>query len=851
MTFSFPPAPPDDEKELEKLLAINAKHGNQRPYRGNNGRVINMSHSSDETFTTEDPRKGGPCLLNWVYSYVLRLRGEDSAGKMTGDQVHTAVEWTMRLGLFITGRDPQKEVDILLQSLGVRADNLESSGHRLAKDARAAHSLLTQWRGRGTSPKHDPWEVVFMRLLPQMPWCIEEGAAPGFPAPKGWRTEDWLRGVKLSRSQMPVAGKVDQWLAESYPSLATAAAAILDREIPEGIPVIADTKTSSDPRRYGKASPALLEAFPQPATYAWALGEMGAIDISRGVLVQHGYAQTKGGDMSFSVLGFLSPEVIEENRNRLERVAEQMQDIVGQIIEHKTLDVVPYNDKRCFDYGGCGHKEYCRALRGSCEAPAAPFGLTAFPLSDTGAEPDSSNPPTKDPPMDLDALFSTPSAAAALASAAKEAVSAAPQVDSPEVSTGIEVAKLDPSTVYTGRDEQAAPQTQAVQAVTPAAQTSAASAGEVQALQTAILNAGQAAKAFGGLDNVADTMMQTFASSAGITVEDLKNRVRTRLERDPTLSALKKNMATEEPAPAPPTPAPAVEPAQAPAAPAPTPAPAEPEPAGPSNPMDLRGFDKEVQAVAKAILVSLNETGQPAAEPDLRDLLAQVRGEEKVSGHFFNKTMTKLESLGFQATNPKEKAWRERKWTCDTTGYDAVLMGSSVASSVSAEPPATPLADKAAAGLTPAQQAQAAKALAQVAVPVQEPKPAPVKAEAAAPAPVNHPPETVAPSPSPEYIGDFIVYFGCAPSWCKAVHIDVALAPLYARVEEDLKLPYWRSGKYNPGKVRALEGIKLSLAQMEAHEVFQTMDLYIPEDHVIGEEVVGLLLQAGYTKIVK
>ena len=89
-------------------------------------------------------------------------------------------------------------------------------------------------------------------------------------------------------------------------------------------------------------------------------------------------------------------------------------------------------------------------------------------------------------------------------------------------------------------------------------------------------------------------------------------------------------------------------------------------------------------------------------------------------------------------------------------------------------------------------------------------------------------------------------YFGCLPEFERAVHIDVALAPLYTRAEESLGITHWQSSKFGEG----VKHVSAQLARQMKVTSLLTESIYTPSGHPLWGVFNELLRRNGYDRLV-
>lgn len=133
---------------------------------------------------------------------------------------------------------------------------------------------------------------------------------------------------------------------------------------PPGTVEVIDWKTTSRPM-YIKTSAEMSRTIQMTLYGKWVLTTLPATTYVR---LSHGYFVTKGPTAPQKITLRLLPEQIEKQWERVERVAGSIIDAVRE--DH--ADKVPANTRACVAYGGCPHRQYCRA--GTQASLAAFFG---------------------------------------------------------------------------------------------------------------------------------------------------------------------------------------------------------------------------------------------------------------------------------------------------------------------------------------------------------------------------------------------------------------------------------------------------------------------------------------------
>ena len=849
-SFKLPEPGPDLDDKVKAFAELNKDR--EGPLYGLNNKAVNMSHSAWESFVGPNCDGTDACQLKWFWSYPLRERGESSPGAVVGDQVHDAVEWAMRTGVTIRG-DGHSDIDTLLDAIDkhardlgaqaadyaaqvglfrgkargaatdkersyllANADEARRRSQRFTKMAKVACDIwnkLFAGKAEPVSSKHETWDVIFLRLLPYLPWCRETGEV-GFPAPQGWRTEDWLRGVKLSRTGMPVAGKVDQWTKGASQALVATLQDDVGLSIEQGtgLPAITDTKSSSNPRRYGKTSPEDLAAFNQPLMYAGALHVSKYIDASRGVLAQHHYASTKGRPQAFDVWTYLSPQAIDANWERLEDTAIQMQDLMSQVAKTGDASIIPHDTKRCYDYGSCDHAAYCpRHPRNAGKVDSTPMFLAHRPEPVTTPETTThTNPeiPLSDPR--LAAL-----AALGLGNAAESAVSGA-------------AANAAASSPRTNHGSGAAP-----------------AAAENPAYTSALANARQCLQHFGG--NVPAGLLNNFAAQAGISPDRLLELAKAGDAPPAADETAANEEAFQDAVDAVPADQAAAAAAAAaavvaakqvadpePPAPEPKPDPAATAPSPGAIVLDRTTVADRAQPLVDALL-RLNR-GEPLADSAIRSAVAAELGADKVHGRTFGAMVKDIVAAGI-AMEPTTKA------------KDAAKRSWNVALFTLVDPPGAPEAPPVPEDQTDEQSLENYEEEAGE----REAGPAPVPSTTPA-APSELDAEVVIQklrdTPPPTNPTGLTLYVGCSPAW-GAVSFDSIMGDLYAAVAAKAKVPHWRMAKYDDAKKIAIGELSQAIDNHGVDTVFSNQaDVAIPSRHYLADDLVSLLLEKGFNRIV-
>ena len=299
---------------------------------------------SVSAMSTADPAETG-CLRKWHYQYILGKKKPKSRATIRGDNLHAEIEKYLKTG------------DRSLSSLALSGLHMVPDPVKLLPDGRP--DMLVE---------HD------MLLLPgaRKPKDEAEAAAA-------------LAGAPVRIEGVPVLGRMDLIHGRGTNR---AALNIEDTLDPPGTVEVLDWKTTGSPDWIKR--PGELPNLIQMSGYAhWVYAVEPA---ARQVRLSHGYFVEKGGPSRKVTLRVVQGDVAPA-WERAGAVVRSIRDAAREI----DPDKVDANTDACSAYGGCPHREYCKARMHT--ALAAFVGQTAA---------DKMLGRTKEPEMGLLEKMNTP-----------------------------------------------------------------------------------------------------------------------------------------------------------------------------------------------------------------------------------------------------------------------------------------------------------------------------------------------------------------------------------------------------------------------------------------------------------